>query len=126
LDRYLVVMLGAALGGLSRFVAGTAIMEKYGGAFPLGTVVINITGSFLIGVLMTLLTERWPGHTNWRLFLVTGVLGGYTTFSSFEYETLQAMRRGGPGIALLNVVGSVALGYAAVWLGAWFAGRLWE
>ncbi len=122
MDRYLVVMLGAAVGGLSRFVAGTAIMEKYGGAFPLGTVVINITGSFLIGVLMTLLT-RWQAHPNWRLFLVTGVLGGYTTFSSFEYETLQAMRRGGPGIALLNVVGSVALGYAAVWLGAWIAER---
>jgi fluoride exporter len=124
LDRYFVVMLGAAVGGLARYVAGTAIMEKYGGAFPLGTVVINITGSFLIGVLMTLLTERWQAHPNWRLFLVVGVLGGYTTFSSFEYETLQAMRRGGPGIALLNVVGSVVLGYAAVWLGAWAVGRL--
>ena len=123
MDRYFVVMLGAGLGGLARYVAGTAIMEKYGGAFPLGTVVINITGSFLIGILMTLLTERWQAHPNWRLFLVTGVLGGYTTFSSFEYETLQAMRRSVPGIALLNVVGSVALGYAAVWLGAWAAGR---
>jgi CrcB protein len=123
MDRYLAVMLGAGLGGLARFVAGTAIMQRYGGAFPLGTVVINITGSFLIGLMMTLLTERWQVHPNWRLFLVTGVLGGYTTFSSFEYETLQAMRRGGAGMALLNVVGSVALGYAAVWLGAWVVGR---
>ena len=123
MDRYLVVMLGAALGGLARFVAGTAIMEKYGGSFPLGTVVINITGSFLIGLLMTLLSERWHAHQNWRLFLVTGFLGGYTTFSSFEYETLQAVRRGGMGIALANVVGSVALAYLAVWFGAWVAGR---
>ncbi len=123
MDRYLVVMLGAALGGLARFVAGSAIMVRYGGAFPLGTVVINITGSFLIGVLMTLLTQRWQAHPNWRLFLVVGVLGGYTTFSSFEYETLQAMRKGGPGIALANVLGSVVLGYAAVWLGAWIAAR---
>jgi CrcB protein len=116
-------MLGAALGGLARFVAGTTIMEKYGGSFPLGTVVINITGSFLIGLLMTLLSERWHAHQNWRLFLVTGFLGGYTTFSSFEYETLQAVRRGGMGIALANVVGSVALAYLAVWFGAWVAGR---
>jgi len=123
LDRYFVVMLGAALGGLARFVAGSAIMEKYGGTFPLGTVVINISGSFLIGVLMTLLTERWQDHPNWRLFLVVGVLGGYTTFSSFEYETLQAMRKGGPVIAMANVLGSVILGYLAVWFGAWMAAR---
>jgi CrcB protein len=126
LDRYLVVMLGAALGGLARYVAGTAIMERYGGAFPLGTVLVNISGSFSIGVLMTLLTERWMTHPNWRLFLVVGVLGGYTTFSSFEFETMQAIKRGTPGIALLNVVGSVVVGYAAVWFGAWAVGRLWK
>ena len=123
LDRYLVVTLGAALGGLGRYVLGSAIMARYGGSFPLGTVVINITGSFLIGVLMTLLTERWHVHPNWRLFLVTGFLGGYTTFSSFEYETFLAMRSGGSRIAVANVVGSVGLGYAAVWLGAWLATR---
>ena len=118
-----MVMLGAAVGGLARYLAGTAIMDKYGGAFPLGTVVINITGSFLIGVLMTLLSERWQAHPNWRLFLVVGVLGGYTTFSSFEWETLLAMKRGTPWIGMTNVIGSVGLGYAAVWLGAWIAGR---
>lgn len=123
MDRYLVVMLGAALGGLARFVAGTAIMDKYGGSFPLGTVIINITGSFLIGIIMTLLTERWSTHPNWRLFLVVGVLGGYTTFSSFEYDTLLAARRGGPVIALANVLGSVILGYVAVWFGAWIVSR---
>jgi CrcB protein len=123
LDRYLVVMLGAALGGLSRYVLGTAIMDRYGGSFPLGTVAINVSGSFLIGVVMTLLTERMQVHPNWRLFLVVGVLGGYTTFSSFEFETLQAVRGGGQLIALLNVVGSVTLGYIAVWLGAFIAAR---
>ena len=75
MDKYLVVLAGAGLGGLARYVAGTWIMEKYAGRFPLGTFVINITGSFLIGVLMTLLTERWQPHPNWRLFLVVGVLG---------------------------------------------------
>jgi fluoride ion exporter CrcB/FEX len=59
LDKYLVVLAGAGLGGLARHLAGTWIMSKYAGRFPLGTFVINVTGAFLIGVLMTLLTERW-------------------------------------------------------------------
>jgi CrcB protein len=79
---------------------------------------VNVTGSFLIGLLMTLLTERWQPHPNWRLLLVAGFLGGYTTFSSFEWETFSAVREGGFWIGLANVVGSVAFGYAAVCLGA--------
>jgi CrcB protein len=117
LDKYLVVLAGAGLGGLARYVAGTWIMAKYGGRFPLGTFVINITGAFLIGVLMTLLTERFHPHPNWRLFLVVGILGGYTTFSSFEYETYQAVRDGERWLGLLYVGGSVVLGYLGVWLG---------
>jgi CrcB protein len=112
------VLAGAGLGGLARFVIGTWIMSKWGGRFPMGTLVVNVSGSFLIGVLMILLTERIQPHPNWRLFLVVGVLGGYTTFSSFEYETYQAVRGGAPWIGLLNVVGSVVLGYIAVWIGA--------
>jgi CrcB protein len=98
-------------------------MAKSGVRFPLGTFLINISGSFLIGLLMTLLIERWQLHSNWRLFLVVGVLGGYTTFSSFEYETLQAVRDGERWMGLLYVTGSVLLGYVAVWLGAALAGR---
>jgi CrcB protein len=123
LDKYLVVLTGAGLGGLARYLANTWIMAKYAGRFPLGTFVINVTGSFLIGVLMTLLTERWQPHPNWRLFLVVGVLGGYTTFSSFEYETYQAVRGGTAWIGLLYVLGSVLLGYFGVWLGAVLAAR---
>jgi CrcB protein len=118
LDRYLVVLAGAGLGGLARYAGGTWIMAKYGGRFPLGTLVINVTGSFLIGVLMTLLTERLHPHPNWRLFLVVGILGGYTTFSSFEYETYQAVREGARWMAALYVTASVVLGYIGVWLGA--------
>jgi CrcB protein len=118
LDRYLAVLAGAGLGGLARFALGTWIMTKYGGRFPMGTFVINVTGSFLIGLLMTLMTERWQPHPNLRLFLVVGVLGGYTTFSSFEYETLQAARSGERWLGLLYVVASVAAGYVAVWLGS--------
>jgi CrcB protein len=122
LDKYLVVLAGAGLGGLTRYVAGTWIMAKYGGRFPLGTFVINITGAFLIGVLMTVLTQRFHPHPNWRLFIVVGFLGGYTTFSSFEYETYQAMRDGERWLGLIYVAGSVVLGYLGVWLGSLVAG----
>jgi CrcB protein len=98
-------------------------MAKYGGRFPLGTLIINVSGSFLIGVLMTLLTERFQPHPNWRLFLVVGILGGYTTFSSFEYETLQAFRDGSRLMGILYVAGSVLLGYLGVWLGAMLTAR---
>jgi fluoride exporter len=125
LDRYLVVLVGAGLGGLTRYIAGTWIMAKYGGRFPLGTLVINVTGSFLIGVLMTLLTERFEPHPNWRLFLVVGVLGGYTTFSSFEYETFQAVRDGALSTGILYMTGSVVLGYIGVWLGTILTVRRW-
>ncbi len=84
--RYIMVMVGGAVGSLTRYITGSAVMSRFGGRFPLGTFVINVSGSFLIGVLMTLLTERFQPHPNWRLLLVVGFLGGYTTFSSFEYE----------------------------------------
>ena len=118
-----MVMLGGATGSLARYLVGTAIMTRVGGRFPLGTVFINITGSFLIGFLMTLFTERLSPHPALRLLLVVGFLGGYTTFSSFEWETLSLVRDGGWWLGLLNVTGSVALGYIAVWLGAMLVGR---
>lgn len=116
--RYLLILFGGGAGSLARYVAGLAIMTRFGGRFPLGTLVVNVTGSFLIGLLMTLLTERFQPHPNWRLLLVVGFLGGYTTFSSFEWETYSAIREGGFWMGLANVLGSVLFGYAAVWLGA--------
>lgn len=123
MDRYLMVMLGGATGSLARYVVGTAIMNRVGGRFPFGTVFINITGSFLIGFMMAMLTERLNPHPNWRLLLVVGFLGGYTTFSSFEWETLGLVRDGGRWLGLVNAAGSVLLGYVAVWLGAMIAGK---
>ena len=123
MDKYLVVLVGAGFGGLARYVLGSWIMAKYGGRFPMGTFLVNLSGSFLIGLFMTLLTERLQPHPNWRLFLVVGVLGGYTTFSSFEYETLVAVRDGERWMALLYVGASVVACYLAVWLGAVLAAR---
>jgi fluoride exporter len=121
--KYLMILAGGGAGSLARYVVGTAIMTRYAGRFPLGTFAVNITGSFLIGLIMTILTERLQPNPNWRLLLVVGFLGGYTTFSSFEWETFSAVREGGFWIGLLNVVGSVTLGYIAVWLGAYLARR---
>lgn len=118
-----MVLAGAGIGGLARYVAGSWIMLKYGGRFPLGTMFINVSGSFLIGVLMTLLTERLNPHPNWRLFLVVGFLGGYTTFSSFEYEIFQSVRDGARWMAMFYLTGSVALGYLGVWMGALLTAR---
>ncbi len=123
MSKYLVVVLGGGVGSLTRYMAGTAIMQRFGGTFPLGTFVINVTGSFLIGLLMTLFTERLDWSPQWRLLMVTGFLGGYTTFSSFEYESLQALRQGAKWPGLFNLVGSVVAGYIAVWLGALLAER---
>ena len=117
MDRYLIVMLGGAAGSLARYLAGTAIMSRFGGRFPLGTLIVNATGCFLIGAIMTALARGAAPHPNWRLLVVVGFLGGYTTFSSFAYETFVAARDGNPWMGLLNVVASVVLGYVAVWLG---------
>ena len=123
MDRYIMVMLGGAAGSLARYVLSTAIMTRLGPVFPWGTFTINVSGSFLIGLLMTLLTERLQADPNWRLILVVGFLGGYTTFSSFEWETFSLAGGGSRLLALFNIAGSVIFGYVAVWLGAALAAK---
>jgi CrcB protein len=122
--KYLLILLGGGAGSLSRYLVGTAIVTRYGGRFPIvGTMSINVTGSFLIGLLMTLIVERFGANSNLRPLLVIGFLGGYTTLSSFEWETYSAIRDGGFWVGVANIAGSVTLGYAAVWLGAMVARR---
>ena len=116
--RYLLVALGGGAGSLARYLAASAVTTRFGARFPLGTLAVNVTGSFLIGLLMTWFTERYAADPALRLLLVVGFLGGYTTFSAFEWETYSTVRAGGGWFGLLNVAGSVVLGYAAVWLGA--------
>ena len=108
--------LGAVRGGVGHH---DAVRRE----FPLGTLAINVTGSFLIGFLMTTLTERFQLDPRWRLLLVVGFLGGYTTFSSLEWETYTTVREGGLWTGMLNVVSSVMLGYVAVSLGSMLARR---
>ena len=115
--NYLLVFAGGVLGAVSRFVLATWIGQRWGRSFPLGTFTVNVSGSFLIGFLMTMLTELFTENPQWRLFLVIGGLGGYTTFSSFQYETGKLVIDGEFGYAALNIVLSVAVGFMALKLG---------
>jgi len=115
--NYMVVFAGGGIGSVARFMLATWIGQRWGKSFPLGTFVINITGSFLIGFLMTLMAERFLENPQWRLLLVVGGLGGYTTFSTFQYETGKLVVDGELGYAALNMVLSVAVGFVALKLG---------
>jgi CrcB protein len=115
--KYCLILVAGGIGSLARYLTASVVTARWGAKFPWGTLVVNVTGCFLIGLIVTLLTERFQPHPNWRLTLVVGFLGGYTTFSSFEWETFAVVREGGYWIGLANVVGSVVLGYLAVWTG---------
>lgn len=123
MTQWLLVFLGGGLGSLTRYLAGVALFTRFPMQFPLATFTINVSGSFLIGLAMVLLNARYAAHPNWRLLLVVGFLGGYTTFSSFEWETLTLTRTGHPLLGIAYVAASVVAGYLAVWLGATLARR---
>ena len=114
----LVVMIGGALGALARYVVG-ALALPISGQLPWGTIIINVTGSFVIGLFgtLTLASGRFPVPEALRLFVMIGICGGFTTFSSFSLQTLDLMRGGALERAAINVVASVVLCIAAVALG---------
>ena len=115
-DRIVVLSIGGALGVNARYWLGVLMARWTGPRFPWATVVINVTGSFAIGFLAVILAYRWP-HPLGRLFVVTGFLGGYTTFSSFAFESLKLWEDGDKELSLANTFGSVAAGLLAVVLG---------
>ena len=112
-----IIGIGGFLGAISRYGVALWIGQRWGRSFPLGTFVINVSGSFLIGLLMSLFTERFMVNPQWRLMLVVGFLGAYTTFSTFEYETGTLLKDSEWLIAMLNVVLSVLVGFFALKLG---------
>ena len=114
---YLLIGLGGFLGAISRYIVALWIGQRWGRTFPLGTFAINVSGSFLIGLLMSLFTEKYMVNPQVRLLLVVGFLGAYTTFSTFEYETGNLVKDGEWSIALLNVVFSVIAGFVALKFG---------
>ena len=116
---WLLVALGGALGSTARFGAGRLAAAATGSTFPWATFGVNVVGSFLIGVLAAALGPdgRFGAGAELRAFILVGLLGGFTTFSSFSLETLTLMRTGAWAAAGANVLGSVALCLVAVWLG---------
>ena len=110
---YLLVGLGGFLGANTRYLVANWIGGRYGTSFPYGTMVINVSGSFVIGFFLILVTERFLVHPGWRLFFAVGFLGGYTTFSTFSFESLALIQNGYWLLGLLNTLGSVVLGLAA-------------
>ncbi|HWF12916.1 MAG TPA: fluoride efflux transporter CrcB [Candidatus Acidoferrales bacterium] len=117
MTKYWMVGLGGFLGSIARFWLGSYITYRMGARFPFGTFVINISGSFLIGFIVTLLGERAHWSPNLLYLIPIGFIGAYTTFSTFELEAFRNVRTGEVLMALLYVVLSVTVGFIAVWLG---------
>jgi CrcB protein len=122
LIKYLMVGVGGFLGSVLRFWLGSYIGGRLGARFPYGTFVINATGSFLLGMIVTVLAAKAHWSPNWRYLIPIGFIGGYTTFSTFEFETLRLAQDGQMLMAILNVTLSVVVGFVGVWAGA-IAGR---
>jgi CrcB protein len=117
LGRTLIVGTGGFVGASLRYMLGGLLYRFAPSSFPYATMIINVSGCYLIGLLAALAEERFLLGPMSRLFWLVGVLGGYTTFSTFGYETFTLAREGSHSAALLNVSGQVVLGLAAVWLG---------
>ena len=115
--NYVLVFLGGGLGSTLRHTINMVCARLLGTAFPYHTFIINITGSIVMGLIAGYLAFKGEASQPWRLFLMTGVLGGYTTFSAFSLDTALLYERGAVGLAALYVVGSVVLSIAGLFAG---------
>ncbi len=121
--RVVALSLGGILGVNARYWLGLWMNRWVSAQFPWATLSINVSGSFAIGFL-TMALARWLPHPNMRLLVIVGFLGGYTTFSTFAFESLTLWERGEIGLSLTNMIGSVAAGFVAVGLGVGLARTL--
>ena len=121
--RLFWICLGGAFGSGARYLISGWVLNYFGPAFPSGTLAVNVIGSFLIGVLMFLGVEAGMMSPTLRLALTTGVMGGFTTYSAFSYETMRLLQDGAGTLALLNVLVTLAVCLVACFLG-WGAAQL--
>lgn len=123
MTKFLIIGLGGFLGANARYLVGGWVAERLGSTFPYGTLIINVSGAFVIGLFLTLIADRFVAPPSARLFFAIGFLGAYTTFSTYMFESLSLIQEGSYLLAATNLLGSVALGLFAVVLG-YAVGRL--
>lgn len=113
----LVIAIGGALGSVARYLFSSAVLRATGSLFPVGTFAVNVVGCFVFGAIAGAAEQRVQLTPELRLFLLVGVLGGFTTFSSYAFESFSLMRDGQFAGAAVNVVGQVVAGLAGLWVG---------
>jgi CrcB protein len=118
LQKYFLIALGGALGSVARYWVGSTVANRLGARFPYGTFVINLTACVIIGFSLTFLAKRTGLSLAWRYLVPIGFVGAYSTFSTYEWETLSLLRGGTFLLAFLYAAGSLFLGLLAVWCGA--------
>jgi CrcB protein len=124
LKTLVFIAVGGALGAVMRFLSQATVYELVGKTFPLGTLFVNVTGSFLMGLLSIFLVEKFNLSADWHLAILVGVLGSFTTFSTFSIETLVLFEQGDLFKAFTNITISIVLCIGAVWAGAFFAKQM--
>jgi len=122
--RWLVIGAFGFIGTIVRYAVQGGAQRLLGSAFPYGTLAVNVTGSFLVGFLATLMLERAFVSPLWRTGILIGFIGGFTTFSALSYETFELIRTGDPARGALNLAANIVLGLAAVWAGYALAVKL--
>ncbi len=118
MEKYFFIGLGGCIGSISRYSLSGYMYRIFGDGFPYGTLDVNIVGCFIIGVLMSMFEERFVVQPNLRLFLTIGILGGFTTFSSFSFETVELVKAGNFLSAGINASASVFGCFIATWIGS--------
>lgn len=118
MQKYLLIAVGGALGSVARYWVGATVGGRMSVRFPYGTLVVNLTACLVIGFTLTWLGEHMEMDPAWRFLIPVGFVGAYSTFSTYEWETLQTLRSGAFALAMLYAGGSLVLGLAATWLGA--------
>jgi CrcB protein len=124
LQKYLLIAAGGALGSIARYWVGSTVSGRMGVRFPYGTLLVNMTACVVIGFTLTYMGKRADLNPAWRFLIAVGFIGAYSTFSTFEWETLSTMRSGAFMLAGLYAIGSMVLGLAATWCGTALADLL--